>query len=52
MTRKLTNFQRKATAEWLLNISQAVAVGSVGSLFIPGIGERVGLYVAREVKDS
>lgn len=40
---KVNNFQRKATCEWLLNISQAVAVGGAGSLLIPGIGERVGI---------
>lgn len=40
---KPNNFQRRSTAEWLLNISQASAIGGVGSLFIPGINERVGL---------
>ncbi len=39
----LNNFQREETARWLLNISQAVAVGGAGSLLVPGIGERVGI---------
>lgn len=40
---RFNNFQRKETAMWLLNMSQAVAVGGVVSLFIPGAGERVGI---------
>ena len=45
--RKLNNFQRKETARWLLNISQGVMLGSVGSLlFIPGLDGRVGIIGA------
>lgn len=40
---KFNDFQRKETARWLLNISQAAAVGGAGSLFIPGVGERIGI---------
>lgn len=40
---RFNNFQRQETARWLLNISQASAVGGVGSIFIPGISERVGI---------
>lgn len=40
---RLNNFQRQETARWLLNISQAIAVGGAGSLFIPGISEKVGV---------
>lgn len=40
---RFNNFQRQETARWLLNISQAVTVGGVGSLFIPGVGERIGV---------
>jgi len=43
---RLNNFQRQETARWLLNISQASAVGGVGSLFVPGIGEKIGLWIA------
>lgn len=43
---KLNNFQRQETARWLLNISQAVIVGGPGSLFVPGVSERVGLLGA------
>ena len=39
---RLNNFQRAETARWLLNLSQAAAVGGVGSLFIPGI-DRFGI---------
>ena len=39
--KRFNNFQRKETARWLLNISQAAAIGGVGSLFIPGVGEKV-----------
>lgn len=42
--RKLNNFQRKETARWLLNISQGVILGGAGTLFIPGVGERFGIY--------
>ena len=40
---KFNEFQRKETARWLLNISQAIAVGGIVSLFVPGIGDRVGI---------
>ena len=40
---RLNNFQRQETARWLLNISQAIAVGGTGSLFIPGVSEKVGV---------
>lgn len=40
---RFNNFQRQETARWLLNMSQAVAVGGIVSLFIPGAGERVGI---------
>lgn len=39
----LNNFQRKKTAEWLLNISQAILVGTLIGFFIPGIGAQVGI---------
>lgn len=42
----LNSFQRQETTRWLLNISQAVVVGGAGSLFIPGISERVGVQGA------
>ena len=42
---KLNNFQRKETARWLLSISPGVILGGAGTLFIPGIGDRFGLYV-------
>lgn len=38
----LNNFQRQETARWLLNISQAAAVGGPGSYFVPGVSERIG----------
>lgn len=41
--KRLNNFQREETARWLLNISQAAAVGGAGSLFIPGIDQRFGV---------
>lgn len=40
---RFNNFQRQETARWLLNISQAAAVGGAGSLFIPGVGQQFGL---------
>lgn len=40
---KLNNFQKAETARWLLNISQASAVGGAGSLFISGIDQRFGI---------
>lgn len=43
--RKFNNFQKQASAEWLLNISQGIILGGAGTLFIPGIGERFGIYV-------
>ncbi len=42
----LNNLQRKETVGWLLSISQAAAVGGPGSLFVPGVGERVGILGA------
>ncbi|MBI5122655.1 hypothetical protein HZA75_02230 [Candidatus Roizmanbacteria bacterium] len=42
----LTDFQKKKTAEWLLNISQASVVAGVGAIFIPEIGKKVGLIGA------
>lgn len=39
---KFNEFQRKETARWLLNISQALAVGGFASLLVPGINERIG----------
>lgn len=61
--RRLNNFQRKETARWLLNISQAAAIAGAGGLFVPGLGGQVGIigsavlmilamYVGREVKDD
>jgi len=38
----LTDFQKKKTAEWILNISQASVVAGVGSVFFPEIGKRIG----------
>lgn len=40
---KFNEFQRKETARWLLNISQAAAVGAAGSLLIPGIIDRISI---------
>lgn len=40
---RFNNFQRQETARWLLNISQAVVVGGAGSLFIPGVSDKVGI---------
>ena len=40
---RLNNFQRQESARWLLNISQAVIVGGAGSLFIPGVSEKIGI---------
>ena len=42
----LTDFQKKKTAEWLLNISQASVVAGVGGMFIPEIGKQIGLIGA------
>lgn len=39
----LNDFQRQETARWLLNISSATIVGGVGSYFVPGVSERVGI---------
>lgn len=40
---KLNNFQRKETARWLLNISQAAAIGGAGALFVPSINDQIGV---------
>ena len=40
---QLNNLQRQETAKWLLSISGATIVGGVGSYFVPGVSERVGL---------
>ncbi len=40
----LNDFQRQETTRFLLNISNATIVGGVGSYFVPGIGERLGIY--------
>lgn len=43
---RLNNFQKKETVRWLLNISQAVVVGGAGSIFVPGVSEKVGTRLA------